>query len=129
MKNMEILLNKSVDNYEAAKLLVSNKFYNTSIHCAYYSCYQMMKHILLNVLMCPNELPNNNENDSHNKLINFFEKEISSKHRFFAKNIRELKKLRRIADYEEEEITLPLCNRAIYLTEQSTQDLRKNFKI
>ena len=74
---MEILLIKSVDNYKAAKFLVENQYYNSSIHCAYYSCYQLMKHILFNELMCPNELPKNNENDSHNKFkINLGRKRI-----------------------------------------------------
>lgn len=40
------LLKKSDENIKAAEKLIQQKMPNTSIHCSYYACYQILKYIL-----------------------------------------------------------------------------------
>lgn len=43
------LKQKSEDNLKAALILHDSRLCNSSVHCSYYSCLQMMKHYLCNV--------------------------------------------------------------------------------
>lgn len=45
---MRILLDKSYENIQAARELISNhnEYYAASIHCSYYSCYQLIIYLL-----------------------------------------------------------------------------------
>lgn len=43
------LKQKSEDNLKAAQLLHDERLCNSSVHCSYYSCLQMMKHYLCNI--------------------------------------------------------------------------------
>jgi len=43
---MSYLKRKSEFNDEAAQLLFDKSLYAPSIHCAYYSCFQLIKHII-----------------------------------------------------------------------------------
>lgn len=44
---MNHLLEKSKENLISAKLLIDSGFYNSSLHCAYYSCLQLIKYVLI----------------------------------------------------------------------------------
>ncbi len=37
---------KSAENLNSAKLLIENGYYTASVHCLYYSCFQLAKYIL-----------------------------------------------------------------------------------
>ena len=43
---MGYLKNKSDINISSAELLYKNNLYSSSVHCAYYSCIQLMKYII-----------------------------------------------------------------------------------
>lgn len=47
---MTILQTKSLISIESATILHDKMYYSSSVHCSYYSCVQLMKHILLHVL-------------------------------------------------------------------------------
>ena len=59
---MSHFLQKSDDNLQAAQKLIHEHFLHApSVHCSYYSCLQLMTHILYNVLNVP---PNDIRQDS-----------------------------------------------------------------
>lgn len=111
---MSNLSNKSEINVDAAKLLNDKNLYSAVAHCAYYACYQKLKHIWLYQLhKTEQELENlgrtNTRMGSHEILINeigTFIKDSGSKNfiddfRVYNSNILQLKRLRTKADYED----------------------------
>ena len=71
---MSILKSKSDINLMAAELLHKNSLYTSVVHCSYYSCFQLMKHLWLEKMGKTEEdlkTANNNTNEgSHEVLIN-----------------------------------------------------------
>lgn len=47
---MDELKYKSGFNTDAARILIEKNYFAPSIHCSYYSCIQLAKHVLLNKL-------------------------------------------------------------------------------
>lgn len=94
-----MLLKKSQENIEAADVLHKTKHYNSAAHSAYYSCFQLMVHIN------PTSRLYKTGMSSHEKVINFFKKDITEKRRTlsydFFKNITKIKKAREEADYSD----------------------------
>ena len=112
---MSHLKNKSEILAEAAKLLHDNCYYPAVAHSAYYSCYQLLKHIWLYSLK-KTELDYAKELreqkikiGSHDFLINKIaehikeagQKDCQEHFRIINKNILKLKQLRHEADYED----------------------------
>jgi hypothetical protein len=111
---MSNLSNKSEINIDAAKLLNDRNLYPAVAHCAYYACYQKIKHIWLHKQgKTELELETLGKSKprlgSHEVLINeigTFIKNSGSKNfiddfRVYNNNILQLKKLRTKADYED----------------------------
>lgn len=129
---MRHLQNKSEINFDAAEHLDSKSIYSPVAHCAYYSCYQFMKHIWLNIM-------NKTENDltlltrsttegSHEVLINQIVKFLKTKNqdtRSFNTEIVSLKKLRHKSDYDNIEIGSEISSNAIKLSKSSLVVLKK----
>lgn len=71
---MSYLKNKSEINYAAAVLLQKQSLYPSVIHCAYYSCFQLMKHLLItNLGKSESDISNevrNTSDGSHEVMIN-----------------------------------------------------------
>lgn len=104
----EILLDKSEQNKDAAKLLHDEELYCSSVHCSYYSCYQLMIHIIYNVLGYDEQQYTETEDiksaGSHNFSMNIIRQEIinsSNSIGDFNDNFRVLKKYRMKADYQQ----------------------------
>src|SRR5690606_28722094 len=100
------LKNKSEINLVAAELLNKQYLYPAVVHCAYYSCLQLMRHIWINQmgksLQELGVLTRNSRDGSHEVLINqikMFLKSLSLDDRSFNNSITQLKKLRIKADY------------------------------
>lgn len=111
---MSNLSNKSEINIDAAKLLNGKNLYSAVAHCAYYACYQKIKHIWLHKqgktdLELEQLGRTKPRMGSHEVLINeigTFIKSSGSKNfiddfRVYNNNILQLKKLRTRADYED----------------------------
>lgn len=111
---MSNLSNKSEINIDAAKLLNDKNLYSAVAHCAYYACYQKIKHIWLHKqgktdLELEQLGRSKPRMGSHEVLINeigTFIKSSGSKNviddfRVYNNNILQLKKLRTRADYED----------------------------
>ena len=110
---MSHLQNKSEIFKASAKLLHDNDYYPAVAHGAYYSCYQLLKHIWLYVMGKTEtelDLQIRYANlGSHDFLINQIsiyiksskKKDCEDNFRNFNKNILSLKKLRHEADYKD----------------------------
>jgi hypothetical protein len=44
---MSHLLTKSMQNLESADILINANMFSSSVHCSYYSCLQLCKHVLI----------------------------------------------------------------------------------
>ena len=111
MSNLE---NKSEIFSNAAKLLHEKNYYSAVAHGAYYSCYQLFKHIWLHTMgKTENELENEvkkSKEKSHgyliNKTVSFIansgRKDCQNHARDIGNKIPQLKKLRVDADYTDD---------------------------
>ena len=105
---MSQLKSKSEINFTAAKhLLDTTSYFPTVVHSSYYSCIQLIKHILVYKMgISEQELDNKIQNDrrgSHDYMINRIKVhliELKLEWRDFDK-ISQLKKLRTEADYKD----------------------------
>lgn len=111
---MSYLSNKSEINADAAKLLNDKDLYPAVAHCAYYACYQKIKHIWLHK-QGKTELEleilgrSKPRIGSHEVLINEIGSFIKDRklrnftedYRNYNNNILQLKRLRIKADYED----------------------------
>ena len=107
---MGILENKSNENHAAGLILINQNHFSSSVHCSYYSCIQLMKHILLsNGGKTEEELyvmqKSTNQN-LHEFLINHFIRQLRQNnvyhtYRNSIGKLAELKVLRNDSDYKE----------------------------
>ncbi len=133
---MSDLKNKSVINRASADLLHKNYLYPSVVHCAYYSCIQLMKHILIITLKkteleLASESRNSNEG-SHELMINLINghlKDNKGDWKVFNTNINQLKKLRVKADYENVSIDISKSNDSMKLSDTILAHLRSNIKV
>jgi uncharacterized protein (UPF0332 family) len=126
------LKNKSELNLDAAELLHNQSFYPSVVHCAYYSCFQLMKHVWLNSMGKSEDdlrtLNNNSRQGSHDVLINqikLFAQGKSQNDRELYRDILQLKRLRVDADYKEVSIDSAKSNEAIVLSKAALNILRR----
>lgn len=127
--------NKSEINLESAELLHDNNQYPVVAHCAYYSCYQFMKHIwLYKMNKTELELENlcrNTTAGSHEVLINqirnFIKQTNQNDSRDFNNWIGQLKKSRHESDYTDKIIDDP-TSRKIIDTSKDTHKILKKYQ-
>jgi hypothetical protein len=114
------LQSKSAEFSRAAELLHNNTLYSAVAHSAYYSCFQLLKHIWLFSMKKDEQQLNQElklrnrharhsgarEVGSHEFLIievgSYIKKSAMGDFRLFTQNINQLKRLRRKADYEND---------------------------
>lgn len=107
---MSILENKSNESHAAGVILINQNHFSSSVHCSYYSCIQLMKHLLLfreekteQELFKMQKLANQN---LHEFLINHFIEQLKDNNMYFSYRksigrLGELKVLRINSDYKE----------------------------
>ena len=120
-----VLRSKSEENTKLANLAIQETYYASSIHCSYYACLQLMKHIQRSDFGMTDEdvkrVKDDIKADSHIFLIGFFKLKLSCKQGLskreqmkisddFSKLMEKLKKKRVKADYDNLEI---ISNEAI----------------
>jgi len=108
------LKNKSIDNLEAADLLIQNGKYASSVHCSYYSCLQLMKYVIYKYIGKPYSMQdeetkmcgkqNRYKKSSHEYLIDEIGQSLCRRGgEVLANNVRrnfiKLKENRNISDY------------------------------
>ena len=126
---MSHLENKSSHNIKAAKLLMDKSdFHCSSVHCSYYSCVQLSKHILYRIGF------KKEADNSRQKFHNYFKDTIfgylrDKNQRFdavdFRNFVQELNTLRAEADYQDVEIDKPKADEAHKKAEKVIKILNK----
>lgn len=118
---------KSDKTFDSAEILVKNDQKNSSIHCYYYSCLQLLNHFLnIHCRYSEKEIRDfANDKESHNKVINLVktkldEKGVNALNIFGELNL--LKKDRVRADYGMAFVI------DIDDTRKKTEHFRKQFK-
>ncbi len=116
---MSYLKNKSEFNIDGAELLIDNYLFAPSIHCSYYSVFQLMKYIYCTKNNITYEeyslVAKNQKGSSHNHLIrNFCDLNSNIRERRFLKRkIDDLKASRIKSDYDNFQVDLEFSNKAL----------------
>lgn len=131
------LLEKHKFNFDSAKYLIEESMYAPSVHCSYYSCFQLMKHKVRNLQGCSYE-----DLDaeiigisSHSFLINKVKFYLDPKNNAkikdpalateFKDSIRDLKKFRKESDYDNKEISPDEADKAFNFSRNISLILNK----
>ena len=132
---MSYLKTKSDVNQMAAALLQKNSHYASVVHCSYYSCLQLMKHIVINTLgISEQQIETDLEykGGSHTYLINkittYLQQERKDS-RVFSSSITQLRRMRNTADYENIQVDSTIGGNSITLSETIITHLKSNIKI
>jgi len=135
---MSKLREKSNFNFSAAESLVGQSLYAPSIHCAYYSCFQLLKHTINNFCGISYEQQSKEiislKQKSHQYVINYITNELNKHVDFkeskdFKRKIKDLKQFRVESDYENIEINMDKSQQAIVLANEIRTYVIKNFNV
>lgn len=135
---MSKLKEKSLFNIAAAELLISNNLYCSSVHCSYYSCFQLMKFAIkdffgINYDTLRDQVAQSPRN-THRYIIDYIEGEISKniglkEARQFKHKIKDLKAFREESDYENIEITIDQGRKAYSIANELRSFLSQTFHV
>lgn len=134
---MSKLKEKSEFNITAAQILIDKNLYAPSVHCSYYSCFQLMKFTMKNFFgISYDELRQKISVDTtggtHSFVVNFFNMEVRKKgisdYSDFSRKIKDLKEFRETSDYENVEITFDKSRKAKEYAIDIRQYIKNNFK-
>lgn len=141
---MAYLIGKSNLNKAAADELYKSGHHPSVVHCAYYSCVQLMKHIIIHKIgksekQIEQDLRQTDQSGRkmnggvHEYLINILYTNIKSQNMdgtVFNTNITQLKKLRGHADYSDAfNVDSTVSHKSITLANAVIKDLKTKFKI
>ncbi len=120
----------------AADLLQRSNYYPSVVHCAYYSCVQLIKHILIFTIgKTETDIENearNSPGGSHQIMINNINGHLKNNNKdwkTFNDNINQLKKLRVNADYTDSQIDITIGKKSIILSDMVLKHLKANVRI
>lgn len=134
---MSKLLEKHKFNFDSAAYLIQESHYAPSVHCSYYSCFQLIKHKVRALKNCTyDDLENNMKGESsHTYLINQAKNYLNPKNNkkikdatiasLFKDNIKDLKAFRVTSDYENVEITHVQADKSYNLAREICDVLKK----
>ncbi|HKJ80958.1 MAG TPA: hypothetical protein VJ954_02960 [Ignavibacteriaceae bacterium] len=135
---MSKLREKSEFNIDAAQLLIDNYLYAPSVHCSYYSCFQLMKFTMnnyfgINYDELRQRISVSTSGGTHSYVTHFFNKEVRSKsgifdYSDFSRKIKDLKEFRESSDYDDVEITIDKSTKALQYATDIRQHIQRNFK-
>lgn len=131
---MSIIKVKSSDNLRAAKLLIDNHIYSPSVHCSYYSVYMFSMYMLCHKcnISYEDQSENSRGRDSHFYVIKNIADDLNKKNRYYMTDFyswyNKLKKLRKQADYLNEEVKEKDANTAYKSAENIIQLLTDKYK-
>jgi len=141
---MSEYITKSFNNSESGKFLFDKEKYSSSIHCVYYSTYQILLYIINYKLKdewnsfqdrkYAESLNNkNSKEESHNLTISFIKENIINTNevfgRLFHQQIGVLKRHRHTADYKEDVIDFKTATISLSLSNTINEKLIKHFEL
>ena len=136
---MSKLREKSEFNIEAAEMLIESFLYAPSVHCSYYSCFQLLKYTMNDFFdVSYEELSrkiSNSKLSTHSYVIKYISNELIvltgkiESERKFTRKIKELKHFRAESDYENIEVSNDKGTQALQLAQGLRRYLITNFNL
>lgn len=135
---MSKIRQKSEFNIKAAEQLLKATYYAPSVHCSYYSCFQLLKYTIKDFFNIDYETQAVNMSKigqkTHQYVVNYIAKELVSfvpfeESRNFKRTIKDLKQFRIESDYENLEIDLVKGNAAFNKAQEIRSYVIKNFHV
>lgn len=137
-----LLRDKAILNFVAAELLKEspNYHYCSSIHCSYYSCFQVVKYIVVEIfnvddgsIYTQRKADPIRPKTEHEYVIEFLHRKLIERSETisastFKNKINELKSLRTNSDYKAISIDKPTSDKAYNLAIEVTAILKKAFR-
>ncbi|MCD4665094.1 MAG: HEPN domain-containing protein [Bacteroidales bacterium] len=110
---MSKLKEKSEFNIGAAELLIENGYFAPSVHCSYYSCFQLLKFSIndffgINYISLSSKI-SSSKKKTHQFVIDYVAENLiklagREESRKFKRNIKDLKQFREVSDYDNIEV-------------------------
>lgn len=135
---MSKIKQKSDFNHDAAKILIDKNYYAPSVHCSYYSCFQLMKFTIKDFFeISYQDLTNrigSAKQNTHSYVIKYIGNEIRQnvdilEFREFNNKIRDLKYYREQSDYDNFEVTIDDGKKALKLADEIRGKLKNIFHV
>lgn len=135
---MSKLRQKSNFNIDAAEFLINKTYYAPSVHCSYYSCFQLMKYTIKEFFGVDYETQSINisttKQHTHQYVINYISNELiefvgTEESRLFKRTIKDLKQFRLESDYENVEVTHDNGQDALRKAKEIRHYLITNFNV
>jgi len=135
---MSKLREKSDFNISAATILIKENYYAPSVHCSYYSCFQLLKFTIKEFFGIDYATLSTNISTSgqktHQYVINYIAGELNqlvgeTESRSFKRKIKDLKQFREESDYENIEVSIDQGNDALIKANEIRQYLITNFHV
>jgi uncharacterized protein (UPF0332 family) len=131
------LKQKSEFNADAAELLIRNNNYAPSVHCSYYSVFQLMKVAMREFVGVNYETIDANVASSKSSEHQYIRKEILnviresdySEYTRINRSIKELYLIRIASDYKNEEINLDKATKANNFSKEVISYIKKKFHV
>lgn len=126
---MSHLLGKSKCNLKVAEALIENNdLYHSSIHCSYYACFQLIKHILTVIRKPAVEVPRENAHTFvRQKIFYFLGEHDRTAAIYFNNEFVNLHTCRLDCDYENMIIDHERARKAFKIAKKVCLDLTVNF--
>lgn len=129
-------MKKKVDeNLMSAQLLINKGYYSASIHCLYYSCFQLAKYILHTFGNLDYESQNtqSHQRESHKFISEKFYTLNNQRSRFLAidckNDLQKLKLSRKIADYTDKTISQEIAQEMLAVATKFNDTCKQTYKI
>ena len=135
---MSKLRQKSDFNIDAASALLEQSLFAPSVHCSYYSCFQLLKYTIKDFFGVDYETQAVNismtKQKTHQYVVNYITNELISltsiiESRDFKRKINDLKQFRVESDYENIEVNSEKGNEAFNKANEIRSYIIKNFNI
>ena len=131
------LKQKSEFNAEAAELLIRNNNYAPSVHCSYYSVFQLMKVTMKEFIgvdydtidMNVASIKSGEHQYIRNEILNVIRKSDYSEYTRINRSIKELYLIRIASDYKNEEINLDKATKANNFSKEVISYIKKKFHV
>ncbi len=126
---------KSDENRRAADFLNEKGLHAPSVHCAYYSCLQLLKYVITFSLKKTEDDISRDMNRSRSDSHIYFEKTVSneikdfSNRKIFVLKFRELKILRIASDYSLRKIQKQDSDEALKLSVEISKIIKNTFHV
>lgn len=131
------LKQKSEFNAEAAELLIRNNNYAPSVHCSYYSVFQLMKVTMKEFIgvdydtidMNVASIKSGEHQYIRNEILNVIRKSDYSEYSRMSRNLKDLYQFRVDSDYKNIEVNSEKATKAKSLSRDIISYIKKNFHV